>query len=113
MGQTSRSRKRSPKSASMESRENYLTNLAMDLAERKLLDGTASSQVITHFLKLGTLREEYELERLRGDIELSKAKVKKIESDENTKDIYEQALAAFRRYSGQTEEYEEDYYEDY
>lgn len=91
-----------------ESRENQLVSLAVDLAEQQLRDGTASSQVITHYLKLGSMRERLERERLEEENKLLRAKTKAIESAEEVKVLYEEALKAMRNYSGQgdPDEYE-------
>lgn len=85
-------------------RENELINLAVKLAEKQLKDGTATSQVITHFLKLATTREQLENERLRADLRLSEAKVKHLESQATANELYEEAIKAFRSYSGYNEE---------
>lgn len=84
-----------------EARENQLIALAVDLAEEQLRSGTASSQVITHYLKLGSTREKLEKERLALDNELVKAKTEAISNSKDVKEMYEQAMAYFRRYSGQ------------
>jgi len=86
-----------------EARENQMISLAVDLAEQQLIDGTASSQVITHYLKLGSMREKLERERLEEENRLLKAKTKAIESAEEIKTLYEDALKAMRNYSGQGE----------
>lgn len=83
-----------------EARENQMISLAVDLAERQLLDGTASSQVITHFLKLGTTKAQLEKEKLRSENRLLDAKRDAIKSQEDRKEIYEKALKAMRNYSG-------------
>jgi hypothetical protein len=83
----------------MEAREAELVDLAMDVAKEQMLNRTASSQVLTHFLKLGAIREQLELEKVRADIELSKAKVKAIESAEETAKIVNNALEAMRSYT--------------
>ena len=83
-----------------ESRENQMISLAVDLAEQQLRDGTASSQVITHYLKLGSMREKLERERLEEENKLLKAKTKAIESAEEMKVLYENAIAALRKYGG-------------
>lgn len=83
-----------------EAREGQLVSLATDLAERQLRDGTASSQVITHYLKLGSMREKLERERLAHENELLRAKTKAIENAEETKILYEQAIKAIRNYAG-------------
>ena len=85
---------------SPEAREMQMIGLAVDLAEQQLRDGTASSQVITHFLKLGTSRAELEKQKIEAEIEEKKAKVKAIESAEEMKVLYENAIAAMRDYSG-------------
>lgn len=86
-----------------EARENQLISLAVDLAEQQLRDGTASSQVITHFLKLGTTKAELEKEKLKKENKLMDAKTKQIESSEEIKVLYENAIKAMRSYSGQGE----------
>lgn len=88
---------------SVEARENQLVSLAVDLAERQLREGTASSQVITHYLKLGSTREKLERERLEEENKLLKAKTKALENAEEVKVLYEQALKAMRNYAGQGE----------
>lgn len=85
---------------SPEARENQLIALAVDLAEQQLIDGTASSQVITHFLKLGTTREELEKEKLKQENKVLEAKAKAIESSEEIKALYENAIKAIRNYAG-------------
>ena len=91
-----------------EARENQLISLAMDCAEQQLMDGTASSQVITHFLKLGTAKYQYETEKLKHDTELVKAKTTSIEKADKIEALYTNALAAMKRYSGLHGEEDED-----
>lgn len=90
-----------------ENRENQLVSLAMDLAERQMVEGTASAMVITHYLKLGTSREQMEQERLRRENELLTAKVETLASAKRVEELYEAALMAMRTYAGQ--EIEEEY----
>lgn len=85
---------------SPEARENQMIALAVDLAEQQLRDGTASSQVITHFLKLGSMRERLERERLEEENKLLKAKTEAIEASKNNASLYEDAIRAMRNYSG-------------
>lgn len=85
-----------------EARENQLVSLAVDLAETQLRDGTASSQVISHYLKLGSSREKLEQERLRRENDLLKVKAEAMESAKRVEELYGQALDAMRSYSGQT-----------
>lgn len=86
---------------SPEARENQMISLAVDLAEKQLQEGTASSQVITHFLKLGTTRAELEKEKLAKENELLEAKTKAIQSAERVEELYLNALNAMKNYSGQ------------
>ena len=72
---------------------------AMDLAEEQLRNGTASSQVITHFLKLGTEMHKLELERLENDNALLRAKADQIRSAKESGELYANAIEAMRRYS--------------
>lgn len=83
-----------------EAREQQLISLAVDLAEQQLLDGTASAQVLTHYLKLGSTREKLERERLEEENKLLRAKVDAIKSAEKQEELYAQALKAMSRYSG-------------
>ena len=83
-----------------EARENQLISLAVDLAEEQLRNGTASSQVITHFLKLGTSKAELEKEKLRQENELMKAKREAIKAGQDSGELYENAIKAMRVYSG-------------
>ena len=84
-----------------EARENRMISLAVDLAEQQLLDGTASSQVITHYLKLGTIKERLEREKLEEENKLLRAKTEAIHTAERIDKLYENAIAAMRSYSGQ------------
>lgn len=97
---TSKGSKKMRPALTPEARENQMIALAVDLAEQQLRDGTASSQVITHFLKLGTTRAELEKEKLRRENELLTAKAKAIESSEERNQLYEEAIAAMRNYAG-------------
>lgn len=91
----------------VEGRENQLIAHAIDLAERQLRDGSASAQVISHYLKLGSTRERLEQERLIKENELLSAKVEQLASAKRMEEIYEKALNAMRSYAGQ--ETEDDY----
>jgi hypothetical protein len=83
-----------------EGRENQLVAQAIDLAERQIQAGTASSQVITHFLKLGSTREQLEQQRLEHENELTRVKIEAIESQKRVEELYMEALQAMRSYSG-------------
>lgn len=97
---SSSSRKMRP-ALSPESRENQMISLAVDLAEQQLRDGTASSQVITHFLKLGTTKHQLELEKTRKETELLRAKTDALDSSQRIEEMYKEAMAAFKSYHGQ------------
>ena len=97
--QPTRSRRRP--GTTPESRENQLVALAVDRAEQQIRDGTASAQVITHFLKLGSTREILEQERLRHENELLEAKREQIASAARVEELYKTALNAMRTYAGQ------------
>lgn len=84
-----------------DARENQMINLAVDLAEKQLEEGTASSQVITHFLKLGSSKERLEREKLEEENKLLKAKTESLQSQKRVEELYAEALAAMRRYNGQ------------
>jgi hypothetical protein len=83
-----------------EARENQMVSLAVDLAEKQLIEGTASSQVITHYLKLGTTIARLEKEKLERENKLLEAKTKALESAERVEELYANALNAMRNYSG-------------
>lgn len=107
MGRTSRKpssdQPRRPPALTPEARENQCISLAVDLAEQQLRDGTASSQVITHYLKLGSSRANLEKEKLERENELLRAKTENLESSKRVEELYKEALDAMRRYSGMGE----------
>lgn len=94
----------------VEGREGQLVSLAIDLAEKQLIDGSASSQVITHYLKLGTTRERLEQERLVNENQLLVSKVESLESGKKIEELYGNALEAMRSYAGQevSQDHDED-----
>jgi DNA-binding IclR family transcriptional regulator len=83
-----------------EARENQMVSAATDLAEEQILNGTASSQVITHFLKLGSTRERLEQQRLEHENELTRVKIEALESQKRVEELYLEALQAMRSYAG-------------
>ena len=98
---------------SPEARANQLVALAYDLAEKQLREGTASSQVITEFLKLGSHKAELEREKLQRENELLRVKAEKIQSEERSEELFNRAIKAMQRYSGRATEEEIDEYDDY
>lgn len=93
---------------SPEERENQMIALAIDLAEQQLINGTASSQVITHYLKLGSSRERLEKEILTKQKENLEAKTDNLRSAAHSEELYSKALSAMSRYSGNNGD-DEDY----
>lgn len=87
-----------------EARENQLVSLAVDLAEQQLRDGTASSQVITHYLKIGSMKERLEKQILEKQKDLIEAKTQNLQSAKRIEELYSKALNAMRDYSGHPEE---------
>lgn len=92
-----------------EGREGQLVALAMDLAEQRLREGTASSQEVVHFLKMGSMKHQREMEKLEEENKLLRAKTEALESGKEIKALYEDALKAMRNYAGQgdPDEYED------
>lgn len=87
-----------------EARENQIIAQAVDLAEEQILRGTASSQIITHYLKLAATKERERLEqtKLRKEIELLEAKTKAVQDSQDIKRMYEDAMNAMKIYRGDT-----------
>lgn len=84
-----------------EARQNQLIALAVDCAEKQLRDGTASSQVITYYLKQGSMQAKLEIERLKAETALQMAKVEQLKSEKRSEELIEEALKAFKNYAGQ------------
>lgn len=94
-----------------EGREKQLIGLAVDLAERQLRDGTASAQVISHYLKASSSRERLEQERLAMEVELLEAKRNSMAEASKIVELYEEATRAMRGYQGGRVDYEDEDYE--
>ena len=92
-----------------EARENQLISLAVDLVEQRLLDGTASSQETTHFLKLGSTKARLEKEKLEEENKLLRAKTENLESQKRVEELYSEALKAMRDYAGYGSEEQDEY----
>lgn len=99
---------RSKPATTPEARESQMISLAERLAEQQLREGTASSQVITHYLKLGSTREQLEQQRLAGEVDLQKAKIEAMASTQRLEEMYTRAMDAFRGYQGAPQEEQED-----
>lgn len=102
-------KRRRPPAKTPEARENQMIALAVDLAEKQLSEGTASSQVISHYLKLGSTTQRIEKEILVEQRALIKAKTENLRSAKKVEELYANALNAMRSYSGQEREDVDDY----
>lgn len=87
-----------------DTREDQMIALAIDLAEEQLRNGTASSQVITHFLKLGSTKEKLEKQMLEEQVKLVTAKTEALQSAKRIEELYSNALEAMQTYRGVTDE---------
>lgn len=105
--------RRRPPAMTLEEREEQLMAAAVNLAEEQILNKTASAQVLVHFLKLATTRERLEKEKLIKENELLKARTNAIESAEDIKELYSNAIDAMRRYNGNGDIQDEDDQDDY
>jgi hypothetical protein len=103
---------RRPPATTPEARENQLISMAHDLAEKQMRDGSASAQVVTHFLKLGSSREKLEQYRIQQENMLTEARIKDIESKASIEALYKDALSAMSSYQGREPAKEPDEYED-
>lgn len=93
--------RRMPAATTPEARENQLISIAYDLAEQQILEGKASGQVLTHFLKLGSSRERVEQARIEREIKLADAKIESLASNARIEVLYKDAMDAMRAYQGQ------------
>ena len=94
------SKRKLPPAKTQEARENQLTSLAFDLVEKRMIEGTATSQETTHFLKLGSTREKLERRKLEAEIKLQDARVDAIASQKRTEELFSEAIKAMRSYQG-------------
>lgn len=95
-----------------EAREQELSSLAYDLAEEQIIQGTASSQVITHFLKAGSTRERLEQAQIESNITVARVKAEQLEGQKRVEELYVNALEAMRGYSGKDVPEPPEYVED-
>lgn len=84
-----------------DSRENQMIALAMDVAEERMRNGTASAQEIVHFLQLGTRRAKLQNRLLEAQTDMAIAKKESLQSQKRSDEMFEEAIKAFKRYSGQ------------
>lgn len=104
-----------PPAFTPEDQEDQLISLAVDLALQRLRDGTASNQLVSDILRLGTMKEKLQKEKLKRENEMLRAKTEAIEAQKHTDEMYKKALDAMRSYAGLGRYYEDDdaYEEDY
>jgi hypothetical protein len=102
-----------PPATTPQDRENQLISAAMDLAERQILGGTASAQVITHYLKLGSSREHLEKYKITMENKLLDAKREMLESQQRSEELFGEALKAMSLYQGKTSVDDEDEFDDF
>lgn len=104
-------RRKTPRVKNPESRLNYLTSLAVDEAEERIKNGTATSQLLVTLINLGTQKAKMELEKAKMDLEVANAKIEQMRSQQSSSEMYEEALAAFRSYKGEVSEdiFDEEY----
>ena len=106
---TSTSKKYKPKPAtSPEARLNQLVAKAYDLVERRLDEGTATSQETTTLMKYGSPKAELEKQKMQTEIDMLKAKIEMYESARRSEELYEKAIKAFAAYNGHTEDFSEE-----
>ena len=106
-----------PPARTPEEEENYMIGIAMKAAEKKILSGKATSQLLTHFLKKASVKEQLEKEKLEAEVELLKAKKESLDRQQVLEGLYADALKAFAIYTGKDEDdgeecevYDEDVY---
>lgn len=106
---TNPNKNKMPPALTPEARENQLISLAIDLVEQRLIDGTASAQETTHFLKLASRKAKIELERAELENEMIRAKTQSIRDQADMKTLYKDAIDAMRRYGGHGGDEDDDY----
>ena len=93
-----------------EERENYLISLALDRVEERMLNGTASGQEYVQFIRMASSKNRNETEKTRLELELVKAKTENLRLQQRNEEMFANAIAAFKRYSGANDDEEEDLY---
>lgn len=104
---TSNTPKKGRPAISPEARQNQMIALAMDLVEQRLRDGTASSQETTHFLKLATSESQLKNKMMEKQSELMSAKTESIRAERERENLFKEAIAAMKRYSGHGGDHDE------
>jgi len=96
-----KTKKKTPPGKTVEARERQLISLAYDVAEKQLRSGDITSQILTHFLKMGASTADLEREKLEHETALLKAKTEVLKSEKNKEALFKEAIRAFKAYSGQ------------
>ena len=106
---------RARKALSLEAEENRLIAMAYDRVEERIRNDEATAQELVHFLKLGSMKAQLEMEELQAKIKLDEAKVKSLEASQKTEEQMQKVLDAIRLYSGHgvDQDYDDEYFEDY
>ncbi len=108
-GESSKTTKpRRPPAMTPEARENQIINKALNEIERQIEDGSASSQILSHYAKLGSTRERLEQERLLREVDLLERKASAMDSAKRIEELYDEAIAAMRSYGGQPDQRHDD-----
>lgn len=108
MSDKEKSKKKKRPSLSAQEKENEMISLATDLAEKQLRDGTATSQVIVHYLKLGTMQHQKEMEELEEKVKHLQAKTESLNTAQHIEELYSEAISAVKKYQG-IEEIDDEY----
>ena len=101
--------KRRPPAITLEARENELIAKAVNEAEKRIENGTASDSLLIHWLRQGTVKMQYEKEKLQAEVELAKAKSDAITTAKRQEELAEAAIKAMKMYSGQIDNYGDEY----
>lgn len=101
-------KRRRPPAMTPEARENQIINKALNEIERQIDAGEASSQILSHYAKLGSTRERLEQERLLREVDLLERKAQAMDSAKRIEELYDEAIAAMRSYGGQAPEQRHD-----
>ena len=101
-GKTTGKRREISPAKTPEDQEQLMINLTMKQTEQMLKEGRAPAPVLVHFLRLATEKTKLENKRLESDVRLADAKIKVMESQRHSDELYEKALAAFKSYGGGT-----------
>lgn len=101
--------KRRPPAITLEARENELIAKAVDEAEKRIENGTASDSLLIHWLRQGTVRMQLEKSKLEADVKLAEAKAESIAASQRQEELAAEAIRAMKLYTGQVDYDDEDY----